>query len=141
MKPLIGSVLFIIMVFLSGIHIYWGFGGKWGSAATIPTKGNNVPLIKPGFFDCLVVAIGLLSFGFFILIKAGIVVFGLPGWLSDYGLWVISAIFLLRAIGEFNYVGFFKKVKSTRFGVMDTKYYSPLCLLLAILGIILGLIN
>jgi hypothetical protein len=141
MKLLIGFVLFIILLSLSGIHIYWGFGGKWGSVAAIPTKENNAPIIKPGFFDCLFVALGLLCFGLFILIKTGIIIFGLPGWLSDYGLWAISAIFLLRAIGEFNYVGFFKKVKSTRFGVMDTRYYSPLCLLLAILGIILGLIN
>ena len=39
---------------------------------------------------------------------------------------------LARAIGEFNYVGFFKRVRGSRFARLDTLVYSPLCLLLAI---------
>jgi len=46
----------------------------------------------------------------------------------------LFSIFLLRAIGDFNYVGFFKKIKDTNFGKMDSKYYSPLCLVIAIMG-------
>jgi hypothetical protein len=47
----------------------------------------------------------------------------------------------LRAIGDFNYVGFFKKIKHTKFGKNDTKYFSPLCLTIGVLTIILELIN
>lgn len=36
-----------------------------------------------------------------------------------------------------NYIGFFKKIKNTRFGRNDTKYYSPLCLLIGLLAIVL----
>jgi len=61
----------------------------------------------------------------------------LPNWLSHYGLWAITTIFLIRAIGEFKYIGFFKKIKTTTFGQMDTKFYSPLCLIISFLGVIL----
>jgi hypothetical protein len=39
---------------------------------------------------------------------------------------------LARAMGDFNYVGFFKRVRGTRFARMDTLLYSPLCLALAV---------
>jgi hypothetical protein len=39
---------------------------------------------------------------------------------------------LARAIGEFRYVGFFKRVRGSRFARLDTLLYSPLRLLLAV---------
>jgi hypothetical protein len=70
---------------------------------------------------------------------SGLITFNTPDWLSKYGLWTIAVIFTLRAIGDFNYVGFFKKIKHTKFGKNDTKYFSPLCLTIGILTIILEL--
>ena len=141
MRISIGLVLILIFVFLSVVHLYWAFGGKNWKTATIPTNSNNKPLIKPGAFDCLAVAAGLLCFGFFIAARSGIIVAILPAWLSRWGLWVISAIFLLRAIGDFKYLGFFKTVKNTQFGKMDTIFYSPLCLLIGVLGAVLVLMG
>jgi hypothetical protein len=56
---------------------------------------------------------------------------------KDLGMWIIVLTFLIRAIGDFNYVGFFKKQKKTIFGKADTKFYTPLCLTIAILAFIL----
>ncbi len=84
-------------------------------------------------------ALGLLGIGLFILIKSGFILFNIPLWLDNYGLWIIAGIFILRAIGEFNYVGFFKKIKQTKFGQNDTKYYSPLCLTIGILTLLMEL--
>ncbi len=48
-------------------------------------------------------------------------------WLS-----VALALGLLaRAVGDFKYVGFFKKLRDSRFATLDSWLYSPLCLLLA----------
>jgi hypothetical protein len=85
------------------------------------------------------VALGLLGIGLFILIKSGFILFNIPLWLDNYGLWIIAGIFILRAIGEFNYVGFFKKIKQTKFGQNDAKYYSPLCLTIGILTLLMEL--
>jgi hypothetical protein len=38
----------------------------------------------------------------------------------------------LRALGEFRYIGFFKRVRGTPFARMDSRYYSPLALLLGV---------
>ncbi len=37
----------------------------------------------------------------------------------------------MRAVGEFKCVGFFQRVRGSRFATLDTLVYSQLCLLLA----------
>ena len=140
MTTTIATILISIFLFLSGIHFYWGFGGQWGNEAVIPTKDDNVKVMMPGIVPTFIVALGLLCFGLVVLMNSVELDFKLPLWLDivhKYGLWVIASIFILRAIGEFNYVGFFKKIKHTKFGKNDTKYYSPLCLTIGILTIIM----
>ncbi len=140
MKTIIVTVLFLIFLFISAIHFYWAFGGKWGSDAVLPTKDdNNTKVLNPTILPTLIVAFGLLGFGLFILVMSGLITFNKTHWLSKYGLWIIASIFTLRAIGDFKYVGFFKKIKQTKFGKNDTKYFSPLCLTIGILTIILEL--
>ena len=141
MTTIFAIILFLIFLFLSSIHFYWGFGGRWGSEAVIPVKDNNAKVMMPGALPTFIVALGLLGFGLFILIKSGLINLDLPFWLEKYGLWIIAGIFILRTIGDFKYVGFFKKIKQTKFGQNDTKYYSPLCLLIGILTIFIELNN
>ncbi|MDF3026821.1 MAG: hypothetical protein K0S23_1128 [Fluviicola sp.] len=135
----IALILFLIFLFLSSIHFYWAFGGKWGSTAVIPTKDDVQPAMNPGIIATLIVAFGLFGFGILPLIVTGTIPFQLPHWLEESALWIIAGIFLFRAIGDFNYVGFFKKRKDTAFGKNDTKYYSPLCLLIGVLAVVLML--
>jgi len=141
MKIGIGLILAAVFLFLAGIHFYWGLGGKWGAAAAIPTQENNQKVIDPKLFSCLVVALGLLGMGLFVFVKSQNLLIGLPNWLMNDGLWGVSALFILRAIGEFKYIGFFKKIKATKFGQMDTKYYSPLCLVIGLLAMSLQLLK
>lgn len=141
MPILIASSLFLTFLFLSGIHFYWAFGGKWGASAVIPTKDDTQAVMNPGIVATLIVALGLLAFGLLPLILTEIIHFPIPLWLSNSGLWIIAGIFTLRSIGEFNYVGFFKKHKHTKFGKNDSKIYSPLCLLLGVLAFVLELMR
>ncbi len=139
MITIIAILLFSIFLFLSSIHFYWAFGGKWGIDSVLPTKDDKIRALNPGVLPTLIVAFGLLGFGLFILAKAELMPFDLPQWLFKYVLWIAASIFIVRAIGDFNYVGFFKRIKHTKFGQNDTKYYSPLCLIIGILTIILEL--
>ncbi len=144
MTTIIAIVLMVIFLTISGVHVYWGFGGQWGNGAVLPTKDDQIKVMMPGIFPTFLVAFGLLGFGIIVILNITELDVEIPTWLNiirTYGLWVIACIFLLRAIGEFNYVGFFKKYKHTKFGQNDTKYYSPLCLIIAILSIILALAN
>ncbi|MEH0157732.1 DUF3995 domain-containing protein [Limibacter armeniacum] len=132
------SVVFIV---LGVIHFNWVIGGEFGFAESLPTKENGERVLNPKKLDSAIVGLGLTAFGIFYVIKSGLVVFSLPDWIMDYGSWIIPSIFLLRAIGEFKYVGFFKSIKHTTFGKLDTKFFSPLCLLIGIFGILIHLMR
>ncbi len=121
-----------ILLAISGIHFFWAFGGRWGADAAIPTSQDGKTMLSPDIFATLVVAFGILAMALFHLEKIQIVSLSIPNWINTYGLKIIAGIFLLRAIGEFRYVGFFKKIKNTKFATLDTKYYSPLCLILSV---------
>jgi Protein of unknown function (DUF3995) len=78
------------------------------------------------------VGVGLLLFG---LIQLGItttIFSAIDFWVFRYGNFFIAFVFLARAIGDFKYAGFFKKVKGTPFAKNDSRFYSPLCLFLSV---------
>ncbi|MDI9339739.1 MAG: DUF3995 domain-containing protein [Sediminibacterium sp.] len=126
-------VLVFIFAGIALIHVYWGVGGKWGADAVIPATVDGKKLMAPRSFECFAVAFAFLALIGFVFLKAQwISLFALPHWLNANGLVLISFVFFLRAIGEFKYVGFFKKVKSTLFARMDTRFYSPLCAFIAL---------
>lgn len=121
-----------ILLAISGIHFFWAFGGRWGADAAIPTNEEGKTMLSPDIFATLIVALAIFAMAFLHLEKVQVVSLPIPAWVNVYGLKIIAGIFLLRAIGEFRYVGFFKKIKNTKFADLDTKYYSPLCLILSI---------
>ncbi|MFL6691479.1 MAG: DUF3995 domain-containing protein [Ramlibacter sp.] len=92
---------------------------------------NGKPVFVPSKLSTFVVGIVLLSFAALVAVTGGLLSIGLPrtvaAWLS-YGL---ALGLLARAIGEFKYVGFFKRVRSSRFAELDSLVYSPLCLMLS----------
>lgn len=137
MNLLLPVLLILIFLGLSLIHFNWVLGGRFGFAEALPTNEKGERVLNPTKWDSAIVGIGLISFGFFYLSESGLITNILPEWVLSYGGWIIPAIFLLRAIGDFKYIGFFKKVKSTEFGKRDTKFFSPLCLIIGIMGIIL----
>ncbi|WP_200975579.1 DUF3995 domain-containing protein [Echinicola sp. 20G] len=128
-------LLSVVFIGLGLIHFNWVIGGKFGFEASLPTKSNGERVLNPNKLDSAVVGLGLTAFGVFYLLKSGILEFPLPDWIFHYGGWIIPIIFLLRAIGEFRYVGFFKKIKDTDFGRLDSKLFSPLCLFIGLAGI------
>ena len=139
---LLSILLFLIFALLGGFHFYWLFGGTYGITKVIPTKGvnaTNSQAIPP--IATLIVALALASFGLMYLLKAEIISAPLPSWVIEYGSWFIPSIFILRAIGEFNYVGFFKKIKDTEFAKADSSIFSPLCLGIGVVGILIELLG
>lgn len=144
MTNILSGILMLIFMFLSGLHFYWGFGGRWGSSAVIPTRDDETKALMPGPLATFTVALGLLALAALVFLASIALDFQHPRWLQilhDYGLWVIAGLFGLRAVGDFNYVGFFKKIKHTPFGRNDTRYYSPLCLAVAAMALLLQVLK
>lgn len=136
-EELLALALFVLFSAMSGIHFYWLFGGKWALTKVIPTSENDGTFRPPPALATLLVALVLMSFGLIYLVRSRLVTFELFYQPIQYLLWIIPSVFLLRAIGEFKYVGFFKSIKATEFAKSDTLYFSPLCLLISIIGFIL----
>jgi hypothetical protein len=125
--------LAVILGGLLLLHAYWALGGRWGRAYTVPTI-NGRRSFDPSPSATWVVC-GLLGI-------AVIIVMGKSGWIApgplpvlfDVGIWGLGLVFALRAVGNLRTFGFFKNVKGTAFSDWDTWFYSPLCLLLALLA-------
>jgi hypothetical protein len=116
---------------LSLLHVYWALGGRWATASTVPTISGR-RMFDPTPLATWVVA-GLLAMAVVLVVgKAGWIETGPLPLMFDVGVWGLSLVFLLRAIGNLRSFGFFKTVKGTPFAQWDTLLYSPLCLLLAL---------
>ncbi|MFK7921248.1 MAG: DUF3995 domain-containing protein [Bacteroidia bacterium] len=142
MHTLITIILVSIFLSISGIHFYWAFGGVWGTKAVFPTKADSGEMtFQPPFLATIVVALGLMVMAWTTSALNGLLTFPLSeAWIQ--GIMIgIATIFAIRAIGDFKYAGLFKKVKNTAFGINDTRYYTPLCLLISTLSITLLWLN
>ena len=124
-----------IFIILSGIHWNWVFGGNWGFDNAIPADLNGEKILNPKKIESSIVAFGLLVFATYYFLISDLFSIDFPNWVSIYVGWVISLIFILRSIGDFKYVGFFKKIKTTNFGKLDSKLFSPLCMTIGLIGI------
>ncbi|MFI5399704.1 MAG: DUF3995 domain-containing protein [SAR324 cluster bacterium] len=139
----IDAVLFAAIGLL---HVYWALGGGWGADAALPTHGS-LPGSPPRFtlpvtpISTFLVAVLLFLAAGIVLGRADLLSNAAPAthWIFVVGTWVLAALFLVRAIGEFRYVGFFKRVRNTEFGRWDTWLFSPLCLIIALLAAITAL--
>lgn len=132
---ILGTIQSLILFLLAVLHLSWALGSKWGYEQSLPTNESGKRILNPGKKDCTIVGVGLLLFAVFYRIKIGIIPIDLPPIALTGAAWIIPIIFLLRSMGDFKYVGFFKRVKTTEFAINDTKYYSPLCLFMGINGL------
>lgn len=126
-----------ILVFISLIHMYWACGGSWGSKVVVPMKKDSgESVFVPRKIGTFAVALAILCFAMILLAQSGYLSFWDSSRYTRWGCIILAGIFLLRAIGEMKYVGFFKKVKGTKFSVYDTWLYSPLCLYIAFIFVV-----
>jgi hypothetical protein len=118
---------------LSILHAYWALGGRSGSAYTVPTVSGR-RIFNPSPLATWVVC-GLLGLAVILVMgKAGWIETGPLPVLFDAGVWVLGLVLMLRAVGNLRTFGFFKTLTGTPFAEWDTWFYSPLCLLLALLA-------
>lgn len=132
----LGLIVAAVFAGLSLLHLYWAAGGRLGSAVTVPTRAGytNRRVINPSPRGTSLVAAALLVAMLVVLGRLGVWGASVPGWIFLWGTWGIALLFLLRAVGEFRYVGFFKSVRDTPFAYWDTWLFSPLCLFVGVVA-------
>jgi len=138
---LLGLLVSVIFFFLSAIHLNWVFGGTWGFDNVLPTNTHGQRVLNPRKLDSAIIGLGLGLIGCFYLMKSGLTPMVLSYWIDTLLGWVVPILFLVRSIGDFKYIGFFKKVTSTKFARQDSKFYSPLSFMLSLLGMVIHYFN
>lgn len=131
-------VLINICIFLclSLIHLYWFFDGSLWIKHAIPERFYD------SYFDIknetkvkvatLIVALGLLVFALVIASNLFVQIHFISKESIKIITRIIAGVFMLRAIGDFNIVGLFRKDNSSLFAIKDRQLYIPLCLYLSI---------
>lgn len=138
MINLLGTIAALILLSISLLHVYWAFGRRREDNNVIPTHDGKA-IFTPSTGMTLLVAVALLLSAFLVVGTLGFGRMGLPLWLFKLGTWGVATVLFARAIGDFRFVGFFKRVHGTPFARNDTLYYSPLCLYLALSCAAVGL--
>jgi hypothetical protein len=121
-----------ILASLAAIHVHWARGGTTFSKGTVPTRpGTDEPVFLAQLHTSptatMAVAVGL-AFAAIAVLRAGFTGRG------KGAARVVAIAFSLRAVGDFRYLGFTKRVKDTDFARRDSRIYSPLCMVIASLA-------
>ena len=125
--------LCLVLIGIAAVHAYWGLGGHWpardgpglAEMAIGKTAGGRMPPPAACFAvaAAILVGVGLIALVSFTDLQDPL---KLPIQLA-YG--VFAAVFLLR--GAAGYVpAIWRRSAGTAFVRLNTRYYSPLCLLI-----------
>ena len=120
-----------VFVGLAAWHFRMAWSPASGDSGAVPGV-NGKPLFVPSAGATFSVGVALLLFAGLVAATSGFVSVGLPQRMLRWLCYALSLGLLARAVGEFKYVGFFKRVRGSRFARLDSLVYSPLCLMLAV---------
>jgi hypothetical protein len=130
MRETIGVIIAAVFLVLGLWHFYMASGVLSGESGAVPSTDGK-PAFVPSKQSTIAVGMVLCLLAGLVAATSGAIPSALPPaplkWLSI----ALAVGLLARAVGEFKYVGFFKKVRGSRFATIDTLFYSPLCLALA----------
>jgi len=128
---LLAIVIATVFVVLALVHAYWSFGGRIPWPAVVPEVSGR-PAFTPSGLATFVVAVALFACAGLITATAGILAIPVSPSFLTWLTFALGLVLLLRAVGDFRLVGFFKRVRGTTFARLDTVIYSPLCLALSL---------
>lgn len=131
MNALLALLVSSVFVVLGLWHFYMAWAPSSGESGAVPSVSGKA-VFRPSGRATLVVGVVLLLFAALVAGTAGLLPMGLPKSVLQWSSLALALGLFARAVGEFKYVGFFKRVRGTKFARLDTWLYSPLCLLLAL---------
>lgn len=131
MQTELGIVISLVFVGLAVWHVVMALRPTPAESAALPSVGGR-SLFAPSRTATLAVAVLLLLCACLVAATAGLVFVDVARAVLSGLSYALAVGLLARAVGEFKYVGFFKKVRDSRFATLDTFLYSPLCLLLSL---------
>ena len=131
MAAAIAIAVVAVFALLSFIHLYWASGGRAGKTAAVPHVSGS-PAFVPSAVATLAVAAGLAVCALLVASTAHFLASPISATWLKWLCFALAVGLLLRAVGDFRLVGFFKRTRGTAFARLDTLVYAPLCLALSI---------
>ena len=125
------SFLSLVFVALAVWHFRMALLPASGASGAVPSVDVR-PLFVPSATATVGVGVALLLFAALVAATGGLLDLGTPRRFLAWASLALALGLLGRAVGDFKYVGFFKRVRGSKFARLDTLVYSPLCLLLAV---------
>ncbi len=125
MAATIALSLFVIAL----VHFYWGLLRIEGEAVLVPEHEGR-PVYAPTNTECLDVAATLVLACVIVAARGDLLRSPMPEAWTHAGTFAVAVVLLARAVGDFRYVGFFKRVRDTEFAEWDTRLFSPVSFLL-----------
>lgn len=120
----------LAFVALAAWHFWMASRPSAARTHAVPSVAGK-PLFTPSVGATVAVGVGLLFCAALVAATGRVIDVAFPSrWLAGLSI-LLSLGLLARAIGDFRYLGFFKRVRDSRFARLDTRVYSPACLVLA----------
>jgi hypothetical protein len=129
-RTALASLVGFVFLALAAWHLRMALVPASGESSAVPTVAGK-PLFVPSAPATVAVGVALILFACLVAATGGLVHVGVPMRILSWLCYALALGLFARAIGEFKYVGFFKRVRGSRFARLDTLVYSPLCLALA----------
>jgi hypothetical protein len=135
-------MLISVIAGLALLHAYWGLGGRWPGhddaslVERVVGRTKNMRAPSPG--ACFTVAAALLAAAALVGLHVGMWPAGTSAWwVVTAGFWSAALVFLVRGLAGF-IPTIFRYAEGTSFSRLNRIVYSPLCLAIAALFIIIG---
>ncbi len=125
----VSIALAVVFAVLSAFHIAWAVGDA--PTAVMPAMPGR-PQPRPSAFGSLTVAVALALAALIVLARGRLIFANITPRLVRFSCAALGLVFVLRAIGEFRVLGFFKSISDSQFAIWDTWLYSPLSLALGV---------
>ncbi|MCX8490464.1 MAG: DUF3995 domain-containing protein [Cyclobacteriaceae bacterium] len=125
----------VVFFLLGAIYFYWAIGGVWATDVVVPIKPTGEKLFNTLALSCVVVAGGLWVMSFVHAVNARLIFVNTTFSVIHYATLAMGVI--VRFVGDFKWLGIFKKMSDTAFAKSDTLYFAPLCLFLSVSSFVL----
>jgi hypothetical protein len=129
--------LTLVLLSLAAVHVYWAVRGV-GTTAGVPSRRDGTPVFRPGRIATLGVAAALSIAALLVAGRAQLVDVAFSPVVLHVGVWGVATVFVMRTVGEFHYVGLFKRVRGTPFARWDTCLFTPLCAAIATAAVVVA---
>jgi Protein of unknown function (DUF3995) len=110
-------------------HFYMAFAPSSHRGVAVPSVRGR-PVFQPSRAATIAVGVALLLAAALVAATGGLLPTGLPAATLRWASAALASGLVARAVGDFKYVGFFKRIRDSKFAKLDTCLYSPVCVLL-----------